>query len=66
MADDKSTDDLDDHMMALQASRDEVPALNVDGVCIWRLTRQSKCAEVAMAVWMGADKLTCGYIVNQQ
>lgn len=23
-----------------------MPALNVDGVCIWRLTRQSKCAEV--------------------
>lgn len=47
--DEKSTDDL---LMALQASRDEVPALNIDGVCIFRLTRRAKCTEVGL--WCAA------------
>jgi len=42
-SDAKSTDEL---MMALQASRDEIPALNIDGVCLFRLTRNAKCPRV--------------------
>jgi len=39
----KATEDL---MTALCASRDQVPALNVDGVCLFRLTRMGTCPHV--------------------
>jgi len=39
----KATEDL---MTALRASRDQVPALNVDGVCLFRLTRMGTCPHV--------------------
>eukprot|EP00438_Fugacium_kawagutii_P007650 Skav216803 [mRNA] locus=scaffold2110:93495:99509:- [translate_table: standard] len=42
-AEHKSTDEL---LRVLQASRDQVPALNVDGVCVFRLTRGAKLPHV--------------------
>eukprot|EP00435_Cladocopium_sp_Y103_P008235 s2348_g2.t1 len=41
--DSKSTDEL---MTALRASRDQVPALNMDGVCVFRLTRMATSSHV--------------------
>eukprot|EP00435_Cladocopium_sp_Y103_P068701 s45_g32.t1 len=40
----KTTDDL---MTALQLSRDQVPVLNMDGVCVFRLTRMATSDHVA-------------------
>eukprot|EP00435_Cladocopium_sp_Y103_P067609 s45_g30.t1 len=42
-ADAKTTDDL---MTALQLSRDQVPVLNIDGVCVFRLTRMASSDHV--------------------
>lgn len=54
---DKGTDDL---MQALLASREHVPPLSMDGVCIWRFTRQSKCVEVAAVGYLFWDGMDAG------
>eukprot|EP00435_Cladocopium_sp_Y103_P071592 s45_g37.t3 len=40
-ADVKTTDHHDDLMTALQLSRDQVPVLSMDGVCVFRLSRMA-------------------------
>eukprot|EP00438_Fugacium_kawagutii_P007648 Skav216801 [mRNA] locus=scaffold2110:54093:63664:- [translate_table: standard] len=43
-AEQKSSNEL---FRAMQASRDQVPALNIDGVCVFRLTRQATSSHLS-------------------
>eukprot|EP00435_Cladocopium_sp_Y103_P071279 s45_g37.t1 len=53
-ADVKATDDL---MTALRLSRHQVPLLNMDGVCVFRLTRMATCEHVTQVLLDAAGPL---------